>query len=292
MARTAGSIPYATTVLRQRSTWLIQQMALLKKHVGVDSIHDTRVQSRRMRAALEAFQDLIPALEWQPFYDSVRKITRALGEIRETEVMGSLIEVVAGPEDLGEQVAREYLEEKLQKRMRRLRRRLGGELSRTDLRRLRSRVHRLIGSMSPSSESELERARRVLGDQAAPILSYSVRSHFDRASDRRLHKLRIAAKKLRYTMEIFDPCWPGGLKEQIATTRALQDAGGYHQDWTVVKGFLEREIDRLLSHRRHHLAAQISRLLTSAREKKSELRAQIQPALRELRTCLKGMNVE
>jgi hypothetical protein len=139
MARIAKSIPFAATLLRQRSTWLIQQLALLKRHIGENSIHDTRVQSRRMRAALEAFQDLIPASEWQQFYDSVREITRALGEIRETEVMCSLIEGLATPEDLGEQVALEFLEEKLQRKMRKLRKRLDRELSRTDLRRLRAK---------------------------------------------------------------------------------------------------------------------------------------------------------
>jgi CHAD domain-containing protein len=289
MARIAKSIPFAATLLRQRSTWLIQQLALLKRHIGENSIHDTRVQSRRMRAALEAFQDLIPASEWQQFYDSVREITRALGEIRETEVMCSLIEGLATPEDLGEQVALEFLEEKLQRKMRKLRKRLDRELSRTDLRLLRSRMHRLISRVAPSGETDLERAQRVLRNQAEPILTYRVRGYFDRASDKRLHKLRIAAKKLRYSMEVFDPCWPGGLETQIAVTRALQDAGGYHQDWTVLKRFLEREIERLEAHHRSHLTSQISRLLAGAGERKSELRAQILPAVRELQNCLHGL---
>jgi CHAD domain-containing protein len=290
MTRKPVRATFATTILWQRGTWLIQQLALLKKHDGADAIHDTRVQSRRMRAALEAFQDLIPAAEWQEFYDSVRRITRALGEIRETEVMCSLLDGLTSTDDLGEQLAREFLEEMLQKRMRKLRSRLDGKLSGIDLRLLRSRIHRLIQQIAPDAdESELERARRVLREYAEPILAFKVRRQFARASDRRLHRIRIAAKKLRYFMEVFDPCWPGGLERPIAITRALQDAGGIHQDWTVLRQFLQTEIKRLSARQRPHMAAQASRLLASAAIRKSELRASVLPALQELQTCLHGL---
>ncbi len=289
MSRISASPSYAAAALELRSTGLIQQLARLKKHAGEENIHDTRVQSRRMRAALEAFQDLLPASEWQEFYDSVRHITRALGEIRETEVMGTLLDGLTTREDLGEHLAREFLEEKLHKRLRKLRKRLDHELSQIDLRLLRARIHALIGRISPSAESDLERAQRVLLEQSKPILSYRIRNQFARSSDRRLHRLRIAAKKLRYTMEVFDPCWPGGLERQIAITRVLQDAGGFHQDWAVLLSFLNREIETLSSRQRRHLAGQISHLLEGARNRKAEWRSQILPAIRDLQDCLNGL---
>jgi CHAD domain-containing protein len=290
MSRTAANRPYAVNILQQRSTWLIQQLALLKKRAGENAIHDARVQSRRMRAALEAFQDLIPASEWQQFYDSVRGVTRALGRIRETEVMCGLLEGLTPMGGLGEHLAREYLEEKLHKKMKKLRKRLTDGLSQVDLRLLQSRIRRLIARISRDrNESDLERAERILRSQAEPILRTRIRGQFARASDKSLHRLRIAAKKLRYSMEVFDQCWPGGLENEIVVTRALQDAGGYHQDWAVLDDFMKRESRRLCSRQRHYLAAQITGLLGLARERKSELRAQILPALQQLQHSLCGL---
>src|SRR5436309_6718452 len=54
----------------------------------------------------------------------------------------------------------------------------------------------------------------------------------------------FAAKKLRYTMEIFDPIWPAGLKKEIRLARALQDAGGHYHDWCVLRDRIQKEIGR------------------------------------------------
>ena len=73
---------FSQNAVRQRGQWLIHELARLKRHPGEDAIHDTRVQSRRMRAALEAFQDLCPPHEWEALYHRIRQITRVLGEVR------------------------------------------------------------------------------------------------------------------------------------------------------------------------------------------------------------------
>lgn len=38
-----------------------------------------------------------------------------------------------------------------------------------------------------------------------------------------LHQLRLASKRLRYTLELFRPCYPAGLEDRIRALKKLQD---------------------------------------------------------------------
>ena len=298
---------FAATVIQQRGDWLVKELSKLKRHPGEESIHDTRVQSRRMRAALEAFQDLFPPRPWQDLYKSIRQITRALGETRETEVLLGLLEELTTGGDLGENLCRENLDEKLRKRLKKLKRGLNGNLRQIELRVLRSRIRHLLARPKAAAKGQvqrvecvpgpvkdsdltnnLNRARNILSDLAQPMVEFPIR-FFPRASDQRLHKLRITAKKLRYAMEIFDVLWPGGLKDEIALARALQDAAGTHQDWSVLKLFLRKEIRRLTAGNKPYLASQTRRLLTTAEGRKGELRKAILPAFIELQAALRSI---
>jgi len=51
---------FAAAVLRRKCHALLEEAAALVEAPREDSVHDARVQSRRLRAALEAFEDLLP----------------------------------------------------------------------------------------------------------------------------------------------------------------------------------------------------------------------------------------
>ena len=300
---------FATAAIQRRGQWLLEELAKLKRRPGEESIHDTRVQSRRMRAALEAFQDLFPSRPWQDLYDSIRQITRALGETRETEVMLNLLEELTTAGDVEGNLCRECLDEKLQKKLKKLKRDLYNHLRQIELRVLRGRLQHLLGKPKATVEypargvqsasgpsavaapsDDFDRARSILCSLAQPILDFQIR-FFPRASDRKLHKLRIATKKLRYAMEIFDPAWPGGLKQEIALARSLQDATGTNQDWAVLRLYLKREIRKLIAGNKPYLGSQAGRLLATAEDRKAGLRKAILPALIELQKALQLMLV-
>jgi CHAD domain-containing protein len=135
-------------------------------------------------------------------------------------------------------------------------------------------------------ESNRERAQRIFRELAQPVLSFRTRYQFHRATDDKLHEMRIAAKKLRYAMEIFDPLWPHGLKDQIGDARDLQDVGGEYHDWCVLCGNLKAEIRRFHKGNNSHLVFQIGRLLAFAEDRKAELRKKILPAITTLQATL------
>lgn len=65
----------------------------------------------------------------------------------------------------------------------------------------------------------------------------------DPAAEEEHHAMRIAAKRLRYTMETFGPLYPGELKSEIASLKKLQDLLGDIHDCDVWAAFLPRFIE-------------------------------------------------
>jgi CHAD domain-containing protein len=52
----------------------------------MDAVHDMRVASRRLREAMRLLAPLYPAHRFDPWYRKVRRITRALGPVRDSDV--------------------------------------------------------------------------------------------------------------------------------------------------------------------------------------------------------------
>jgi CHAD domain-containing protein len=308
----------ARMILRERIGSLVQELTRLKRGPDEKSIHDTRVQSRRMRAALEAFKDLFPPYPWNAVYSRIRQVTKALGKARETEVSLSLLKEQTGSGDMAENLCREYLEQRFQKTLQKRKRKLKKSLREINLRELRSKTQFLLSNLGPFEDLEgsltkgggrpsakggnvpqlslfrlqeepTGRGRRVLEELSAPILSFRARYDFRRATDQQLHDLRIAAKKLRYGLEIFSPAFPSGLDKEIALARALQDAGGHYHDWCVLRETLQKEIRRLTKQETTHLAFQLGRLLSQAQDQRAELRKKILPALTQLQAALRAI---
>jgi CHAD domain-containing protein len=79
--------------------------------------------------------------------------------------------------------------------------------------------------LSPMVSAYFSRVREFLAEDGKP---------------RELHKLRLASKRLRYTLELFRPCYPAGLEERLEALKNLQDWLGEVND-AVASGKLLRE---------------------------------------------------
>ena len=58
----------------------------VKTDQDIEPIHRMRVASRRLRAALPLFASCFPEKKYQQWMEEIRKVTRALGEARDTDV--------------------------------------------------------------------------------------------------------------------------------------------------------------------------------------------------------------
>jgi hypothetical protein len=90
----------------------------------------------------------------------------------------------------------------------------------------------------------LENARRILAVRIAEYYSYApIVAHPEMAEA--LHELRIAAKRLRYTLELFRPQFGLVGERQIERVKAIQGALGELHDHDVRIALIGDELSRL-----------------------------------------------
>src|SRR6516165_10747055 len=88
--------------------------------------------------------------------------------------------------------------------------------------------------------------RRSIAINARLLLPRLVSEYFDEvrrflAGDRepeQLHRMRLAAKRLRYTLELFRRCYGPALEQRIAALKKLQDSLGDVNDAVATRKLL------------------------------------------------------
>jgi CHAD domain-containing protein len=88
----------------------------------------------------------------------------------------------------------------------------------------------------------LDAARRILPVRLDEIYSYA-ESVDDASAVRDHHNMRIAAKRLRYTMETFSFLFPDEFKQLISQVRHIQDLLGRVHDYDVFVPFFEDYVE-------------------------------------------------
>ncbi|HET9704005.1 MAG TPA: CHAD domain-containing protein [Vicinamibacterales bacterium] len=191
----------SVVLLRQRLVSLLKAMPAVQAGDEI-SVHQARVASRRLRQALPLLGVRADADALDRAQKRVRRITRALGPVRELDVTLLLLQELAqrsaAPERAIERV-RAAVSDERQKR----RRQMLDAIKPSKLDKLRKRLvqvaaprQRPVSTGSALAEANGQAVRRA-GE---------LRDAIDRAGSiylpDRLHRVRIAAKKLRYALEI------------------------------------------------------------------------------------------
>jgi len=74
-----------------------------------EGVHDMRVATRRLRAALELFRDAFPANRFRPMLAEVKEMADALGKVRDLEVMVQRLEADRTGRPLSQRLALDEL---------------------------------------------------------------------------------------------------------------------------------------------------------------------------------------
>ncbi|MFA5772407.1 MAG: YfcE family phosphodiesterase [Thermoplasmata archaeon] len=205
----------------------------------IEYIHRLRVASRRTRAALYIFGGCFPKGKSDTWRRQVKKVTQKLGQARDTDIQIQFIdEYRKSISDSKLLFGVDYLLAKHKEK------RAGMQ---PDVVRVLDelRVSRIIESMKAACENNLRRerssnerttlyinARNSIRMRLDEFLSNSdCIFHEDEAEKH--HQTRIAAKRLRYTMEIFQALYDDKLGSEIATFKEIQDVLGEMHDCDV-----------------------------------------------------------
>ena len=102
---------------------------------------------------------------------------------------------------------------------------------------------RRVKGLNPETQLD-ENARRIVGVRLAELRAFAPKA-FDASEVETLHDMRIAAKRLRYVLEITSPAFGPAAMAAANTTKDLQDLLGEIHDCDVMLPRVRAHVKRL-----------------------------------------------
>jgi CHAD domain-containing protein len=251
-----------------------------------DAIHDIRVASRRLQQVLDLLYPPPPAGEIRKLRRKIQRTRRSLGEVRNcdvqlAEVESRLASKRAAQREIWEAV-RHYLRQRRADSFQRALR----KLSKLNLAVFYVRLRELLGPNGTTPAPRHGHVQTVSVTELEPMVFYDrLKESLDRVwggfesqvelshRDRRgpvLHGVRIAAKRLRYLLEVVHEFDAPGSGETLAWLRGLQQHLGEWHDREVLEQMMIEMVARPEFLRaRLEIAIGVEKLILQLRRRKS-----------------------
>ena len=244
----------AARYLRKQTKQLIGQFDGVRQGEDIEYVHRARVASRRLRAALVMFRDCFDTATPKRWRKEVRRLTEGLGDARDKDVQiafltGLLAETRRKDCCPGIALVLARLERRRGRAQPEVVRALdrfeasgvGGQILTTVKKTLEaSQKH----EVDVASAAVFARAEEAVSPRLEELLSHQT-SLADPEDQAGHHQMRIAAKRLRYTMEICKPPYGDRLDEFIAAAKQLQSLLGEIHDCDVWVEHLDQTLRRV-----------------------------------------------
>ncbi len=219
-------------LLKQRLTTLIEAMPAAQAG-DMRSVHQARVASRRLREALPVLRASVDGHALGRVRRQVRRMTRALGPVRELDVALEHLDELAARDIVSTRALGRVRQALAHERLHR-RRDMLTEITPGKVERLRQRLrHVSAGDETPPSALPLDALSAQVGRRARRLVAAMERAGGLYLPDR-LHAVRIAAKKLRYATEIERELKRSRATARITQLKRLQDLLGRMHDFEIL----------------------------------------------------------
>jgi CHAD domain-containing protein len=230
------------------------------------SLHQLRVEARRLMAVATVLNVVIPERHLEELTRRVKEIFRQSSQLRDTHVRACLIE-----EEFSMFPELKPLRKLLQKKEKKLRKKWQERVDEIKEAKLKKLVHLAKGELS----HRFRDARSIKRCQSALL------REIDQAHERtvrllglardgspaRIHRLRIAFKKLRYLIEVLEPLIPDLSRRDLRHMNMWQETMGEIQDTAILRSLLKkyhrktgernfRRFEMHLARREHRLTLQ------------------------------------
>jgi len=203
-----------------------QVNATIHQH-GADAIHHLRVAIRRFSQAVAVFKPWFPQKESRKIRRRLKEILALAGAVRDCDIA---LAILAAHEETS-------LAVELRARRKRAERALIATLkqwvARTSVSKWRQALD--TGDIPLPLEELAQRELRRLAKAFFRQGSCAAGAHADPGE---LHKLRIAAKKLRYTLELFPDLYGPAAEDWLERIRSLQSLLGSINDCRAVRSLV------------------------------------------------------
>lgn len=265
----------SVAILRQRLGKLLEAVPAAQAGSAV-SVHRARVASRRLREALPVVGASADPAAVARARQSVRRITRALGPVRELDVSLKLLQQCARRGEASRRaVARVRAAIVAERRVRR--RRMLATITPGQIERLRRQLNAVVqpgGGRAPAappgrrpgaSHARADEAGRVSeAARQAAVRAVRLWRAIERAGERYhgplLHRVRVAAKKLRYALEVLQELTRSRSTWRLKRLKEQQDLLGRMHDLEILIGHARR-VRRRIGRRDRRTASEVGALV-------------------------------
>jgi len=271
----------AREVLKSRMTIvrLALPEAVERAHETVEHVHQLRVGTRRAGAALRIFRDVLPGKVRQTAKKSLRVLRQAAGEARDWDVF---ILSLASAKPLASAAGKPSLDFLLgyalnersaaQKHLERAALEIGPDFEEF--------CDHLVSSIQADRVGSLALSELATEQMGVLFAAFNAEVEADPAEPAELHQLRIQAKRVRYAMEVFVPCFAPPFREVLYTSiENLQEILGHLQDAVVsIDRFesLRERVKAMMPAEWHRLQSGVNGMIAAARRKIPTAKKQFQ----------------
>ena len=228
--------------LRKQAKQLAGQMVGLRESDDIEFVHRARVACRRLRAVLQMSRDCVPRKQFKAWRKEIRKLLKGLGDARDKDVQTDFLwRFLADLNDraLLPGIARivvglENQREQLQPAV----------VSAAERAENSGVIKDLLATSKATLDELSEKSVQLTGRELFCRLEQHIGENLDEFLDHEdslddpqneegHHEMRIAAKQLRYTLEICKPAYAGRMDAPLATVKRIQTLLGDIHDCDV-----------------------------------------------------------
>jgi len=228
-----GTLPLVR-LLERRTRALKRYLAAAVKGDGI-GVHHARVASRRLREAVPVLTDGLHGTKASKARHKIRRLTRALGAVRELDVTLHLIDDLAEKPGMPRQAVADVRAHVIEAREQR-RAVMHERLADVDVDKLMRRLDGVREALrNPAQTHNWRSALASRIAKRARRLGAAIEGAGQIYAPEALHNVRIATKKLRYAMELADESGAAPSALLVRTLRKAQDTLGRLHDLQVLQ---------------------------------------------------------
>ncbi len=281
--------PEDTMAEAGRKALLTDFIDMLKHEEGsrigddIEHVHDMRVATRRMRSTLRLLNEYYKPKAIRPHERQLRKIARALGAVRDLDVLIHNLQTFNQSLNEADQAVFQSIIERLDAERAYARHTLVRLLDKGDYRRFVSDYAAFLtnpgkGAYSvDGAESDVQptRVRHLLPsliyEHLGTIRAYDAILQNEPVDPAALHALRIEFKRLRYLVSLFSAVLGSSIKDFITELKSIQDHLGTLNDLHVAQQRLTELSDELTP----EAADLLARYIETLKQEEAKLTAQV-----------------
>jgi CHAD domain-containing protein len=239
----------------QRLKRVHDEMSKVMEEAGEDPIHDLRVAIRRASQSLRLFGELLPQKEGRRMRRALKPALDAAGAARDLDVGADLLrkEGLKAEHPLFAVMAAERQRAALK---------LIGRIYLLRAEDVPLLWLPVVDRLQPAPRPAPEEARAVLPPLCGEFFAAGRKTMAKSPTPEKLHALRLAAKRFRYTLELWEPFYGPAFRVKLESVRQIQSILGKRQDCAVMELRLAplRAIDMELDESYKKVEARAARL--------------------------------